>query len=252
MTSTEPRTADEGAPVEPELGPLYLIGGLAALLQLATVVAMAVTMVVLGPKPASAQAAFELGQRSPLALILRGDVLTMLLIALYLGTAPALYVALRRLSPVAMAFVTLFALIVVVLAFAGEGTMALLHLGRQYAAASGEAERAALLAAGEAVIASDIWHSTASTVAGILLQGGGVILSIVMLRSRDFGRLTAIAGLVGNAADLVQHLLHPFWPAVSEPIQAVMGIFYLVWFVMLARDLLRLARAARDAGAGAR
>jgi hypothetical protein len=77
---------------------------------------------------------------------------------------------------------------------------------------------------------------------GILLQGGGVIISLVMLRSRDFSKVTAIAGLVGNALDLTQHLLHPFAPSVSATIQMLMGPFYLVWFPMLARDLFRLAR----------
>jgi hypothetical protein len=62
-----------------------------------------------------------------------------------------------------------------------------------------------------------------------------------MLRSTDFSKVTAISGLVGNALDLVQHLLHPFAPSISTPIQMFMGIFYLVWFPLLMRDLFRLA-----------
>jgi hypothetical protein len=81
------------------------------------------------------------------------------------------------------------------------------------------------------------------------MQGGGVIISLVMLRSRDFSKVTALAGLLGNALDLTQHLLHPFAPSISAPIMLLMGPFYLVWFPMLARDLWRLAHKDGLSGA---
>jgi hypothetical protein len=149
---------------------------------------------------------------------------------------------LRRVSPVATLFATLFTLIAVTICFASESTFSLLHLGGQYAAAVSEAQRAQLLAAGEAVIASDFWNSSGAYMSGILLQGGGVIISLVMLRSRDFSKVTAIAGLLGNALDLIQHLLHPFTPSLSATIQMLMGPFYLLWFPLLARDLFRLGQ----------
>jgi hypothetical protein len=62
--------------------------------------------------------------------------------------------------------------------------------------------------------------------------------------SRDFSKVTAISGLLGNALDLVQHLLHPFAPSISAPIQMFIGIFYFVWFPMLARDFFRLAKGS--------
>jgi hypothetical protein len=63
-----------------------------------------------------------------------------------------------------------------------------------------------------------------------------------MLRTTKFSKVTAISGLLGNGLDLVQHVLHLFVPTLSTPIQAFMGIFYLVWFPMLAWDFFRLAR----------
>jgi len=64
-----------------------------------------------------------------------------------------------------------------------------------------------------------------------------------MLRSKDFNKITAIAGLLGNGFDLLQHVLHPFLPTVSEVILRVAGPFYLIWFPMLVRDFLRLYRS---------
>jgi hypothetical protein len=68
------------------------------------------------------------------------------------------------------------------------------------------------------------------------------MISAIMLRSKDFHKVTAYSGLLGNAFDLTQHILHPFLPSVSASISMFMGLFYFVWFPMLAWDLWRLAR----------
>jgi hypothetical protein len=225
-----------------DLKSLYILGGVAALLQLATLFAMMIVMATLGPKPTSPEGYFTLQQSGELEVVLRGDFLTLILISLYLGTFPALYAALRRASPVYTALATLFTLIAVTLAFGSESTFSLLHLGDQYAAATTEAQRAQFLAAGEAIIAADLWHSTGMYMAGMLLQGAGVMISVIMLRREDFSKVTAYAGLLGNGLDLFQHVLHPIAPAVMDAVAPIMGIFYIVWFPMLARDLFRLAR----------
>jgi hypothetical protein len=227
---------------ESQLKALYRIGSIAAFLQLVTILGYAIALAVLGPKPTSAEEFFTIQQSSKMAAVLRGDFLLLILIALYLGTFPALYAALKRVSPTYTALATLFTLIVVTTTFASESTFSLLRLGEQYATATTEAARAQLLAAGEAVIASDMWNSSAAYIGGILLQGAGVMISLIMLRSKDFSKVTAYAGLLGNAFDLIQHVLHPFLPSVSNIFFSSMGIFYLVWFPMLGRDLLRLAR----------
>jgi hypothetical protein len=225
---------------------LYTIGGVAALLQPLTVVAFTVVIATLGPKPTSGEEYSAIQQSSRLTSILRSDFLTLILIGLYLGTFPALYLALRHVSPVYSALAALFTLIAVTVSFAGESTFSLLRLGDQYAAATTAAQRAQLLAAAEAVIASDLWNSSGAYASGILLQGAGVMISVIMLRSTDFTKVTAYAGLLANGVDLVQHVIHPFAPSISGVLTTVMGPFYLVWFPMLARDLLRLGRSGSE------
>jgi hypothetical protein len=221
---------------------LYTIGGVAAILQLVSILAYSIVIGVFGQKPTSAAGYFAIHQSSPLEAFFRGDFLLMILIGLYLGTFPALYIALRRINPVYTALATLFTLIAVTLSFANESTFSLLHLGDQYAAATSEAQRAQFLAAGEAVIASDMWNGSAAYMSGILLQGSGVIISVIMLRSQDFSKVTGYAGLLGNGLDLVQHILHPFAPSISAFITMFMGLFYFVWFPMLARDFFKIRR----------
>jgi hypothetical protein len=181
-------------------------------------------------------------QSSKLEVVLRGDFLLLILIGLYLGTFPALYAALRRVNPVYTALATLFTVIAVAGTFAIESTFSMLHLGDQYLAASSDAQRAQLLAAGEAVIASDMWNSSAAYMGGMLLQGSGVIISVIMFSSPDFSKVTAYSGILANGFDMVQHILHPFAPSISAFISTFMGLFYLVWYIMLGRDLLRLGR----------
>jgi hypothetical protein len=223
---------------------LYRIGAIAAGLQLVAIFGYGVVIALLGPKPTSAEEYFIIHQTSRTAAILRGDLLILVLIALYLGTIPALYVALRRISPVYMALASLFSILAVVGAMATEATFSLLHLGDLYATAATDAVRVQLVAAAEAVIAADMWNSTSAYAGGILLQGSGVMISWIMLRSRRFHKVTAYAGLLGNGFDLVQHILHPFAPSLSASISMFMGVFYFVWFPMLARDLWRLSRFA--------
>lgn len=82
--------------------------------------------------------------------------------------------------------------------------------------------------------------------AGMLLQGAGVMISVIMLRREDFRKVTAYAGLLGNGLDLFQHILHPVAPIIMDVIGPIMGIFYIVWFPMLAWDLFRLARGRSE------
>lgn len=223
---------------------LYTIGAIAILLQLATVlVLMAVSIALkLGPRPTTVIEFFSMYNESKLVGMLRDDFSSVVLIVLYMGWVPAIYHALRKQNNALAIFSSIFILMGVASAFATHSGMSMMHLSDQYAAATSEAQRAHLLAAGEAVLASDLWNSTGGYMGGILLQGTGALISLLMLRNKDFGKVTAISGLLGNGLDLIQHLLHPFLPAIAGMIQPVMGIFYLVWFPMLARDMLRLAR----------
>jgi hypothetical protein len=76
--------------------------------------------------------------------------------------------------------------------------------------------------------------------AGILLQGAGVLISVVMLRSKEFSKVTAYAGILVNGFDLVQHYITPFVPFVGVIPLIVVGPFCLVWSPLLGRDLYKL------------
>ena len=83
----------------------------------------AVVAAVPGSKLDSAEAYFAIYLESPAAAVLRGDFLLLILIGLYLGTFPALYVALRRECPVDTALAILFTIMAVAGTFATESTV---------------------------------------------------------------------------------------------------------------------------------
>ena len=227
---------------------MYTIGGVAALMQLGLTLLIILISFVGALNPGEPNEFLAILYTDRVVSGLLDDFTSLIVVALYLGTFPALYVALRRVNPTYTALATLFTVVGVTVVFATHSGLSMFYLSEQYAAAATEVQRAQLLAVGQAVMASDMWNSTGGYMAGILLQGAGVIISLVMLRSKEFRAVTAWAGFFGNAFDLTQHLLHPFAPSISGVLLGIAGPFYLVWFVMLGRDFFRLRRDGRIKG----
>lgn len=222
---------------------LFQIGGLSAWVQLSWLLILIIVSSTLGTSPETVEGYFSMYAENPLLGLLRDDVTSLILILLYIGLMPGIVLALWREKPVIILFITLFTALVVITSVATQSSFALLHLAERYAVAETAAEQNQLLAAGEAVLATNMWNSTSGFVNGILLQGSGVMLSFVMLRSRKFGTLTGYAGIIANGFDLLQHVLHLFAPAAAGIIITLAGPFYLLWYPLMGRDLLRLANS---------
>jgi hypothetical protein len=94
----------------------------------------------------------------------------------------------------------------------------------------------------------DMWHSTAAFVGGLLGQSGAVLVSVVMLRTRVFSRTTGWVGLLTHGLDLAHIALMPFAPGVGALLLMVAGPLYLIWFPLVGRRLLQLARATEATG----
>lgn len=226
---------------------VYRLGGAAALLQLGSLLVSIGVVVALGAPPDRVDDIYVLLHQAPVAGLLQMELPLLALVGLYLVLGPALAVALWRSHQVYAALSALLTVVAVICLFSSHSALSLLHLSHRYAAATTPEQRAGLLAAGEAMIAADGWNSSAGYVSGMLLQGAGVLVSVVMLRSRKFSKVTAVAGLVANAGDLIQHVLHPFAPGLAAAILPLAGPFYLVWFPMLAWGFFRLASGGAQA-----
>lgn len=224
------------------LSRLCRIGGIAALILAAYSLATMVQMALLGGQPTSAAQAFDLLQHHRVIGLLRLDLPTIAVLPLYYFVFLGLFAALRRsdrsntLLAIALAFVG------TTLTLATPTALSMIPLSDKFAAATSDAVRNQLLAAGEALLAADIWHSTSAILGGVLLQCGAVLISVVMLRSSVFSKTTAWLGIVMHGLDLAHIVGGLLLPAAGFVLLSIAGPLYPVWFILVALRLLRLTR----------
>lgn len=166
------------------------------------------------------------------------DLAFALSMILFVGLYAALFVALRRTNPVA-ALVGLGAgLGSVLLYLAVNPTLSFLYVSDQYAVATTDAQRASLLAAGEALWAN--YQGTGFAVAFILSGIAILGFSVAMVRSHEFNRWTAYIGLLLGAVMLVPPL--PSFGTFGVTASYVSLVPLVVWNMLVAWRLFRLAR----------
>lgn len=74
---------------------------------------------------------------------------------------------------------------------------------------------------------------------GIFIQGGFVLISAAMLRSREFGKATAFTGILANGLDFAHVFVALVAPAIGVILLSIGSLFYLP---LLGRDLVRLGQ----------
>jgi hypothetical protein len=215
---------------------------------LASLATMVVLFTVGGP-PETAEDVFALLQDRRTEGLFRLELLTLVNVGVYYLWFFGLYAALRRTEAALSAFATALAFAGVTLFLSSHPLSSLLALSDRWATASTEAQRSQLVAAGEALLAADMWHSTGAAFGGLIIEVGAILACLVMLRGTAFSRTTAGVGLATHGLDLTQMVLGIFIPAVKVAIMMVAGPLYLVWFFLIGRRLLQLGRPAPPAGA---
>lgn len=217
-------------------------GGVAALLLMVCSIVTMIAFVTTGGPPATAQEAFALLQTNRALGFLRLDALTLISMPAYYVLFAGMYVALWGANRVHTTIAAALAFIGVTLFLTTPSVLSMAYLSDQYSAATSEARKALLLGAGEAILASDMWHSTGPFIGGILLQSGALWISAVMLRGKVFSKATAYIGLMTYALDLAHMLAGILVPRAGFILMAVAGPLYLIWFPLVGRRLYQLRR----------
>jgi hypothetical protein len=214
-TEAETKHPDPESPGD--LNSLCRVGGIAAFLLIVYSLATMVQMVVLGGQPTSTAQAFDLLQHHRVIGLLRLDLPTIAVMPLYYLLFLGLYAALRRSDRANALLSTVLALAGLTLVLATPTALSLVPLSDKFAAATTDAVRSQLLAAGEAVMAADIWHNTGAILGGILIQCGAVLISVVMLRGGVFSKATGWLGIVMHGLDLA-HIIGGLFLPISAVI----------------------------------
>ncbi len=121
----------------------------------------------------------------------------------------------------------------------------MLALSRQLQAANSPAERSALKAAGQALLAVGESHTPGTFPGFILVETAGVLISWVMMRGSIFPKLAGLAGLVDFSFLLIFEVLLSFFSGMTTLAMGLAmlgGILSMLWNLLSARVLFQLAR----------
>jgi hypothetical protein len=212
---------------------LYMVGGSAALM-MAVFIPIQIIVFVAYPPPATVIGWFTLFQHNRLLGLLDMDLLLIVDQVLMSVILLALYVVLRRASQSFMAIALIAGLMGIAAYFASSTAFNMLSLSDQYAAATTDAQRSLLLAAGQVTLTT--YQGTAFDV-GYVLEGVALlIVAVVILRSPTFSKATAVVGIVLGVMSLV--------PPTAGTIGLFLALGSLVpleiWLIMVARRLFQL------------
>lgn len=223
-------------PASSRVRTIYRIGAWAAI---AVVVLVAVNAVVLFlyPIPDTVLGHFRQIYENKLVGLVNLDLVMLISEGLAVVVYLALYTALRQGSRWLASIGIGLGMSGVFLYFAVNPTFSFLYLSDQYATASTAAERAALIAAGDAVWAS--YQGTAFATFYLLTAVAALVFAAAMLRTGVFSPLTAYVGLVSGAAALIPPL--PAFGQVGVIASFVALVPMVAFELMIAWRLLHLA-----------
>jgi hypothetical protein len=228
---------------------IFRIGGISALIVTAFFLLDMVVLVAFRPYPETADGWFVLLGNNRIVGLLSLDIFVLAGFPLCYPMFFALYGALKQVDPAVLAFVTILAFAGLAVLISTDKTYSMISLSDRYAAATTDAQKALLLAAGETVLATS--NGTGTNLASFFLEGAALIFSIFMLRSGIFGRFTAYMGILGHGLDLarivINLILAPITgPALLAPIGIILlaigGPLQLIWYALTGQRLLQLGR----------
>lgn len=171
------------------------------------------------------------------------DLLNLVTTLIMLPAMYACWMALKREGPAA-GFALVLAIIATAIFVANNPALPMLGLSWNYAGAD-ESRRALLAAAGEAILAKGA-HGSPGVLPGFLLSSmANIALSVEMLRTRVFSRVTGILGLGGNVLLGTYLILVTFVPGVRDAAMAFAapgGLLAIAWIMLMAVRLFKLSR----------
>ncbi len=218
---------------------LYMIGGICAL-GIVVMVLIQAPIFILYPQPTTVLGHILQFQQNKLLGLVDLDLILLLSEVLTIPVLLALYGALRRNNPAALTAALITGLGGIGLFIAVNPTFAVLYLSDQYASATTELQRAAFLAAGEALWAN--YNGSAFGLFFILCGITYIIISVVMLKSGVFNKATAIVGLAVGFMMLAPPLpTLGMFPLVLSYLVILPSV---AWNILVGIRLLQLGRSS--------
>ena len=178
---------------------LYRIAAFAAV-AIVILIPVQILVFVINPPPSTAEDFFILFQNNAFLGLLSLDLLLMIDYVLMIPIFLAIYVILRKTSQSFVAVGTVFGLVIIIVYFSSNTAFDMLYLSEQYDVASTDLQKSLLVAAGESMLA--IFQGTSFHLSYVLLSSATLIVSILMLKDRVFGKATGTFGILVAVIEL--------------------------------------------------
>lgn len=192
------------------------------------------------PVPNTVEGWFGLLQSNGVLGLTELTALQIPLFALLVPLFLALHAVLKVTRPALTLIATVLALIGIAVYLASNTALSMPSLSDQWAAATSDAQRSTLVAAGQAMLA--IYEGPSLGAGVLLVMVATLVLSGVMLRSALFGRPIAALGMVAGIIGL-GYYVGVALPAVRIFLLEAAAPFFLLWILMTSRRLLGVATA---------
>ena len=199
------------------------------------------------PLPGNALAWFALLQKDPfvgLSLLNLFDLINFALVGLIFV---ALYAALKNVNKSLMLMTITTGLVGVAVYLSSNQALEMFFLSQQYAEVTTEAQRSILLTAGDVLLVTNHpeapYQATGIHLGLILVLIAGLLISIVMWQSDIFGKVVAVCGILANGFALLLFFTLVFAPAISWIPPTIAAPFRMIWYVLIAIKLFKLAKA---------
>jgi hypothetical protein len=227
---------------------LYKFGGIAALLSVLVILTdIALTFVPAGAEPPGSMTAvdwFRLFQDNWFfGLRNLGLLPNVLNLSLSIPLFLALYEAHKHTNKAYAALALILSLAGTAIYLSNNAAFPMLALSTKYAAAATDAQRALLIAAGEAILARGEDFTPGALMGFLFSETASLVISFVMLRGGIFSRATAYAGLLGAFFLTIFTIWTTFIPGFFEVAMIfalIGGLLSIAWNILTARRLLQL------------
>jgi hypothetical protein len=218
---------------------LYKLGGAAAIMMVVIIVIQLVIFMT-APPPLDGTAIdwFMLFQKNRFIGLVDFELLMVVYTIISIPVSLALFMILKRVHLTFMALYLALSLVAVIAFISARPAFEMLYLSDIYAAATTDAQKSMLLAAGQTLFAT--FHGTAFQVSYILGSLTGLILSFVILKSNTFSKPIAYLRIASSVCDFGLYI-----PGVGTYISIFSVLFLFVWNILIARKLFQLGSSAR-------
>jgi len=225
---------------------LFKAGAIAAILA-GILILIEMAVFTLWPLPATVAEYFTLLQNNRLIGLIDFYLLEFIAYTLFIPMFLSIYIALKRFNNSYMTIALALVFIGIAVFLSTNNPFSMLSLSDQYALAATEAKKSLLLGAGEAILANANQRATGGFNMGfLLLTIGGLIMSVVMFRSKFFSKITAGIGLVTFFISIIDYfriILIPSATLLLILIASISGLLLLIWIFLIAKELLQLTRS---------